>query len=363
MTKFSMVQLALGAVHVRGIWLYQKGQRESAMRWFFLACFLHGVGIWLTAQIYHLDSRFPNGVLLWAAGILPYLIIFKLKPFVMLCSSLVCLWLSFELEFCRSGTLLLYPLFLGGFFLALRKQDFGFYSTFFPALSLFLWIENLALWKFDTGSAGRPFLLHIILFLFAAFALTEGKKAIDRTEHLRNGLLKMLLALLLLMTYEEPLRYLLNMNRYSISDFPPALVFGLLILYGVIKFSVISQLKKISLAMKTLLTIYAILIFFFLCRFLLGQDHGLTLFLTDALLLLTNITALTAAIMLIGEGIRESCSASFYTGICYIILLALCRYFDLIGGYLGGAFAFAMSGLILYASARYFARKQNRGEA
>lgn len=332
------------------------------MRWLFLACFLHGVGIWLTAQIYHLDDRFPNGVLLWAAGALPYLIIFKLKPFVVFCSSLVCLWLSFELDFSRSGTLFLYPLFLGVFFLALRKQDFGFYSAFFPALSLFLWVENLTLWKFDTGPANRPLLLHIILFLFAAFALTEGKRAADRTEHLRHGLLKMLLALLLLITYEEPLRHLLNMNRYYTKELSPALFAALLALYGIIQFSVLSQIKKISLTMKTLLTAYTVLIFFFLCRFLLGQDHGLTLFLTDAMLLLTNITALAAAIMLIGKGIRENCSGSFYMGICYMILLAMCRYFDLIGGYLGGAFAFAMSGLILYASARYFAGKQNRGE-
>ena len=37
----------------------------------FMGALFYGAAIWLIAQIFHLESHYPNGFLMWAAGVLP----------------------------------------------------------------------------------------------------------------------------------------------------------------------------------------------------------------------------------------------------------------------------------------------------
>jgi hypothetical protein len=74
---------------------------------------------------------------------------------------------------------------------------------------------------------------------------------------------------------------------------------------------------------------------------------------------ITNLAAFATSIWLIYRGIEGRLTLFYYTGVATILVMALCRYFDLIGNYLGGAALFAVCGGLLFAAARFW-QHENR---
>ena len=87
--------------------------------------------------------------------------------------------------------------------------------------------------------------------------------------------------------------------------------------------------------------------------------HGL-LSRDDAVLfaVAVNLLALLSAIVLIQEGLRRGLSQFFYSGIALVLALAVMRYLDLFGDYLGAAAMFLVAAAVLYGAARYWRRQQ-----
>ena len=75
-----------------------------------------------------------------------------------------------------------------------------------------------------------------------------------------------------------------------------------------------------------------------------------------------NLLALLSAIVLIQEGLKRGLTQYFYSGIVLILLLALMRYLDLFGDYLGAAAMFLVAAAVLYGAARFW-RRQHSQEA
>ena len=73
-----------------------------------------------------------------------------------------------------------------------------------------------------------------------------------------------------------------------------------------------------------------------------------------------NLLALLSAIVLIQEGLKRGLTQYFYSGIVLILLLALMRYLDLFGDYLGAAAMFLVAAAVLYGAARFWRRQQNQ---
>ena len=57
-----------GAFYLR-FWRQMPRLSEAA---FLLGCLLYGAGIWLVAQVFHLDAHYPDGVWCWTVGLLPF---------------------------------------------------------------------------------------------------------------------------------------------------------------------------------------------------------------------------------------------------------------------------------------------------
>lgn len=58
----------------------------------FLGSLLFGAGIWLVAQIYNISSRYDNGTLYWALGIIPVAWLLGMETVLTLASALLSLW-------------------------------------------------------------------------------------------------------------------------------------------------------------------------------------------------------------------------------------------------------------------------------
>ena len=74
------------------------------------------------------------------------------------------------------------------------------------------------------------------------------------------------------------------------------------------------------------------------------------------LVVVSNLAVMGTGIWLILAAVRNGTQSRFYLGVLLLICLALIRYFDLFGGYIGGAAAFFIAGAMLFASARYWRR-------
>jgi uncharacterized membrane protein len=52
------------------LWLRTPWKRGAEVAFFF-ACLMYGAGIWLIAQVFHVDAHWPDGLWWWALGVLP----------------------------------------------------------------------------------------------------------------------------------------------------------------------------------------------------------------------------------------------------------------------------------------------------
>ncbi len=64
-----------------------------------LGAILFGANIMLIAQIYHIDSHFPNGVLLWSVGALAGAWLVRSQPLLVAAIALGWLWTTLELDY------------------------------------------------------------------------------------------------------------------------------------------------------------------------------------------------------------------------------------------------------------------------
>ena len=72
LAKLTLVFLALGAVHVSAGRFYrpESKYRAAGEGLYLVGTMLFGAGIWLVAQIYHIQEHYPNAFLFWALGAL-----------------------------------------------------------------------------------------------------------------------------------------------------------------------------------------------------------------------------------------------------------------------------------------------------
>ena len=99
--KFGKLALVLGtltAVHGIGLRLFLGSARFRNMGegLCLLGTMLFGAGIWLVAQIYHIDEHFPNAFLIWGLGALVLGVVMPSIPQAILATILLTIWCGVE---------------------------------------------------------------------------------------------------------------------------------------------------------------------------------------------------------------------------------------------------------------------------
>ncbi|HAV42869.1 TPA: hypothetical protein DCX15_02495 [bacterium] len=91
--KLSMLFGAIFLVNHFGYHLtYLRNYPKTGRGLLFLGSLLFGAGIWLVAQIYHITSRYHNGILFWSLGIFPVALLLKEVPILAFSSGLLTFW-------------------------------------------------------------------------------------------------------------------------------------------------------------------------------------------------------------------------------------------------------------------------------
>jgi uncharacterized membrane protein len=91
--KLGVVFLALISAHAAALAVKRPAARETLH---VLGTMLFGVGIWLVAQVYHINEHYPNALLVWGIGALSLAWVLPSLPQALMAAFLFVLWNGFE---------------------------------------------------------------------------------------------------------------------------------------------------------------------------------------------------------------------------------------------------------------------------
>ncbi|MCF6313925.1 MAG: DUF2157 domain-containing protein [Verrucomicrobiales bacterium] len=331
---------------------YHRGKESSAIGLFFLGNLFYGASIILVAQIYHLGEHIPNEVFWWALGCLPFGVLLRNSWLTLFSCVLAMVWFFMELSW--GSFPLLMPVFILAAVYVLIKGKTS--ALLFMAVvgSIGLWVEALLarLW----GSGLRDFDLHaehlfvsVALFIFAyAFSLwlhsRESEKAKDYGVMLSLWALRFGLVLMLVLSFSAPWDELISAEWNHL----PSMAGIVAALMGVALW--------IGWKTRKLQVLVPIVIFSTLSM----ASVIYPVYYDSAVYfqVVYNLILVAFAIALIVRGINHGVSHYFFLGVATILLVALMRYVDLIGEYIGGAVLFMVLAALLLGAARYWKVQQ-----
>jgi len=92
--KLGVIFGGLGGLHGAGIWLFLRDdwRRQLGEAVSLLGTMLFGAGIWLVAQIYHIEEHYPNGFLTWGLGALAMAWAMPSVAQALLATTVLCIW-------------------------------------------------------------------------------------------------------------------------------------------------------------------------------------------------------------------------------------------------------------------------------
>jgi hypothetical protein len=83
--------------HGAGLYLrYRRAALLASELVFFFGCLLYGASIWLIAQIFHINSHYPDGLWMWALGVLPFALALDTLLLHALLVAILALWVGTE---------------------------------------------------------------------------------------------------------------------------------------------------------------------------------------------------------------------------------------------------------------------------
>ncbi len=349
--------IPLFTAYIWGFLKLHQNDEQTAELAFLLASLLFGVNIMLQAQIFHISSYFPNGVLWWILGTIPTMIYFRSKIIAIIFQGFFILWISLQMEymqfsvwspilillfgymlFIRPNVLLLIGVFVGLYLAILngisaiyqerffRIVDEGYYIFGLSYLLLFLGIFQFLKDNYSETIQRRFSNLLRFAFVFVLFLFTF-KKVVEEVGHKRDF---------------NAYIYGETEINYSVIGIMAILSIGIYIYSVFIKAQNINFKTVFPLVLLALLSIP-------LTIFSEGYDALLAIF--------YNIVLLSLSVWKIYDGIQNQQKGDFMTGIFYLLMLALARYFDLFENYVITGILFIVLGMGLYFINNFWNKK------
>lgn len=97
--KIGLIFGSILAAHGVGLLLQNRWRRpQLANVAFFVGCLLYGAGIWLVAQVFHIEAHYPDGFFWWAAGVLPFALLLDSLLLHALLVGVLGIWITTEIS-------------------------------------------------------------------------------------------------------------------------------------------------------------------------------------------------------------------------------------------------------------------------
>ena len=334
--------------------LYFMGKESSATGMFLLGNLFYGASIILIAQIYHLGEHIPNEIFWWALGSLPIGVLLRNSWLTLFSCLLALLWFFMELSMGFFPALL--PVFIVAAVYVLIKGRPSALLFLTTAGSIGLWVEALLarLWvgerhAFDLHA--EHLFVSVALFLFAAafshwLHSRDSGKAKDYGVMLSLWTLRFGLIVMCVLSFEDPWEELIDAKWNHLASMLPTVI-------GLIGAALWMGWKTGKLDALLPIIIFSSLS---MIAVVFAGDRDFAIFFQ----IIYNVALLGSGICLIVRGINGAISHYFFLGVATILIVALMRYIDLIGEYIGGAVLFMALAALLLGAAKYWRVQQHR---
>ncbi|MBI5396755.1 MAG: DUF2157 domain-containing protein, partial [Verrucomicrobia bacterium] len=160
--KLAVIFGVVIATHAGGLWLrFARDARRAGEVVTLLGCLFYGAGIWLVAQVFHLDAHYPDGFWWWALGVLPFALTSETLLIHCLYAGLLAAWAGTEVLGYRhlgawlfggwhvpNGAYRLLALLLPALAWAYRRASVGAVSLYVPVFAWWIVLQSFS-WHFD----------------------------------------------------------------------------------------------------------------------------------------------------------------------------------------------------------------------
>lgn len=349
------------AANLAGFYYHRKGS-SAARLWYLFGGFWFGASIFLVGQMYHLSEYATDGLWWWSVGLIPVAIAAESVLVMALFMVVSAFWfyhgLFLNVPFWGYGVFLL----IQTWFILFRRE-----STLLYLFALGQWlvfVEVLVSFLIADGNEGLRLSVFHIYFSTALFLLlygiaSSGEKIFSRNEWrlyaLSTRLWSVRFAILgfFIFSFSEPWKKLIiAINQTDASFYTMSIVLIFLSSAFVIFYAIKEELetgKALPNIFKNGSVWMALFITTVTCITYLSPDSAGAKDTAELLQLLTNFAAVASGIFLVCRAIDDNSTAGFYGGLVLIGGIALLRYIDLIGDYIGGTILFLVFGFALLA--------------
>lgn len=351
--KLAVVFVSLLAAHAAGILNRERGNVGGSEGCHALGTMLFGAGIWLVAQIYHIDEHYPNAFVVWGAGALVLAWALDSVAQAMLAAVLLSAWNLSEIGGFHHPQHAAIPFLLAGILpLAWRRR-----SRPLTVIVIIALLVNLA---FLCGHLDDDLVVTVLFLSFGTLIALDFLLAGSPWFPAWGSFMPFLggvpyLILLFVLTFGDVARHAL---RLRLND-GLALTYALLVLavavaaWGAVLHRIRNHppepLHRANLAVVFSVSALLVLVS-------LDQVPGKIATIPFTLAFLTH------GILMILQGCQRTSVRLTAFGCVLVILLALARYFDLFDSLLARSLVFLLVGAGLFATGHYFNRARERRE-
>ncbi len=348
--------LPLFAAYIWGFLKLKQNGEQTAELAFLLASLLFGVNIMLQAQIFHISSYFPNGVLWWILGTMPLMIYFRSKIIAIIFQGLFVLWISLQMEYMQFSVWSPILLFLFGYILY-QKPNVLLLIGFFVGLYLGIMNGISAIYQLPfyriMHEAYYIFGLSYLLLVLGIFEFLKDGYSKTIQRRLQNLIRFTFIFVLFLFTFKDVIEEITrddSRNYWYGRTETNYVVIGIMafIFTATYIYSVFIKSKKINFQ-----TVFPLVLLILLSIPLLVSSHNYDI----TFVMFYNVVLLFLSLWKIYEGIQHREKGDFMTGIFYLLVLALARYFDLFENYVITGILFIALGFGLYFINNYWNKK------
>ncbi len=301
---------------------YNEGNESAAEVAMILASLLFGANIALQAQIYHISSYAPDGVLWWILGTIPAIYFFRSNALAIIFQFLFMIWLSLQLnnnQFAFWGVII-----IGTFSLFLHKNPNPIHLIF-AIISNFLFVNNvvhfLTLGYYESFTFWVLFTNIYVLICLSAIEFIKHEYSETFITRLQNVLATFILIMLYVMTFNNAISSLLNRDINT-----QMIIFLVLCYLLATALWIWKNGFKLDIKQQNL-SINFIFVAIFMSMLLFKSSESTVLIYA----ILFNLLLLAFIVYKIYSGIQEHNKSRFMWAIAYLLILALSRYISLFG--------------------------------
>lgn len=360
--KFGKLALVFGAViaaHTAGLRLLARDgwQPKLGEALSLLGTMFYGAGIWLVAQIYHIDEHYPNGFLFWALGALAMAWALRSTANALAATVLITIWGCCELFDFNNAQYWAILLVAGGILpLAWRQRSALLLAAGLAAIQ-FLIATNATYWGGGSHALTTSLALGVLLLAAARLCSIHRPDFSGASSVMAFFGWGAFLVCAYTLSFHEAADDLLDWSRSNGSQPMMAAALGwTLFVAGFATWILLARrallLKEITVATEEWLLPIALVYCFGLAA--LGSRQWELLIAWSF-----NLMLLGVAIMWMWRGCRESLLRPTVLGSILLSFVVFARYFDLFDSLASRGVAFIILGGIFFAEAMYY-RKVRR---